>query len=56
MLSAYPELVEFLSVESPKSRGGELGSENPNLLLNEIMPHCEKKAAVDSNELNATVC
>lgn len=43
MLSAYPELVEFLPCESPKA-WVNWALENQTLLLNDHA-HCEKKAA-----------
>lgn len=43
MLSAYPELVEFLPCESPKA-WVNWAIENQTLLLNDHA-HCEKKAA-----------
>lgn len=43
MLSAYPELVEFLPCESPKT-WVNWALENQTLLLNDHA-HCEKKAA-----------
>lgn len=43
MLSAYPELVEFLPCESPKA-WVDWALENQTLLLNDHA-HCEKKAA-----------
>ncbi len=43
MLSAYPELVEFLPCESPKA-WVHWAIENQTLLLNDHA-HCEKKAA-----------